>query len=82
MREEEEWQLCRIAGSVHVPLGELALRLADLDPDLETVCICHHGLRSAGAALALARADFERVHNLEGGLDRWAREVDPSMPRY
>lgn len=82
VREEEEWRICRLEGSVHIPLGELGGRIRDLDPEREVVCICHHGQRSAHAALALARADFELVHNLVGGLDRWARDVDPRMPRY
>jgi len=82
VREPHEYALCRIAGSLHVPLSELALRHVELDPEREIVCICHHGIRSASAAAALARLDFERMYNLQGGLDRWAREVDPSMPRY
>lgn len=82
VREPHEFELCRIEGSLHIPLAELSLRHVELDPEREIVCICHHGIRSANAAAALARLDFDRLCNLVGGVDRWAREVDPRMPRY
>ena len=59
---------------------DLAIR--GLDPELPVVCICHHGVRSAKAASLLARAGFERLFNLSGGIDRWAQDVDPGMARY
>ena len=82
VREPVEFELCRIEGSRNVPLSELSLRHVELDPEQVTVCICHHGIRSASAAAALKQLDFDRVANLLGGVERWAREVDPSMPRY
>lgn len=82
VREAHEYAHCRIQGSIHVPLGDLRARLGELDPEAATVCICHHGIRSAHAAAALARAGFARVRNLSGGVERWALEVEPSMPRY
>ena len=48
----------------------------------ETVVICHHGGRSMQVAMFLEKQGFKRVHNLAGGLDAWARSVDPSMPTY
>lgn len=82
VREPEEFALCRIEGSVPIPLGELAVRHVELDPDAPTVLICHHGIRSASAAAALADLGFEELYNLSGGVERWARDVDPGMPRY
>jgi rhodanese-related sulfurtransferase len=82
VREAEELAICALPGSVHVPLGELSRRARELDPGAPTVCICHHGIRSAHAAAALERLGFERLFNLDGGVDRWADDVDPSMPRY
>lgn len=82
VREHAELEICALPGVTHVPLGELAVRLPELDPDAETVCICHHGIRSANAAVALAELGFERLWNLSGGMDRWARDVDPTMARY
>lgn len=82
VREARELAICSIPGSVSIPLGELSRRSADLDPSRPTVCICHHGVRSARAASMLERAGFREVLNLSGGVDRWAAEVEPSMRRY
>ena len=82
VREPGEWQLCRIEGSVLVPLGDLFVRMIELDPARPVVCICHHGVRSLHAALQLEQLGFAKVFNLSGGIDRWAREVDASMARY
>ena len=82
VREHGELEICRLPGITHIPLGELSVRHIELDPDAETVCICHHGVRSAHAAVALAQLGFEALWNLSGGIDRWAREVEPGMPRY
>lgn len=82
VREGEERDLCAIEGSLHIPMGELALRHAELDPRRPTVCVCHHGIRSAHVAAALERLGFERLYNLSGGIDRWALEVEPGMARY
>jgi rhodanese-related sulfurtransferase len=82
VREPEELAICALPGVVHVPLGELAQRYTELDPAAPTVCICHHGVRSARAAAGLAHLGFERLYNLSGGVDRWADDVDPGMARY
>ncbi len=82
VREHEELAVVRLEGALHVPLGELPSRAAELDPAQEIVCLCHHGGRSARAAAFLASRGFGRVLNLVGGIDRWAIEVDPSLPRY
>ncbi|MEZ6017864.1 MAG: rhodanese-like domain-containing protein [Planctomycetota bacterium] len=82
VREAEELAICALPGVTHVPLSELSVRHTELDPDAPTVCICHHGVRSAHAAAGLARLGFERLFNLVGGVDRWAAEVDRSMARY
>jgi rhodanese-related sulfurtransferase len=82
VREPEERALCAIEGSLHIPMGELSLRHVELDPERPTVCVCHHGVRSAHVAAALARLGFGQLFNLSGGIDRWAAEVDPRMARY
>ncbi len=81
VRERWEFDLARIEGSELVPMSELERRFSELDPAVETVVICHHGLRSAYVTQALDRAGFSRVVNLEGGLDAYA-DVDGSVPRY
>lgn len=82
VRESEELEICRLAGVTHIPLGELALRARELDPLRPVVCICHHGIRSGNAAAYLERLGFEQVANLQGGMERWALDVDPGMARY
>ena len=82
VREDEERALCAIEGSLHIPMGELSLRHVELDPERPTVCVCHHGIRSAHVAAALEGLGFDRLYNLSGGIDRWAVDVDPGMARY
>lgn len=82
VREPEEFALCRIDGSVHIPMSRIRHQLDSLDRDENIVVICHHGIRSLQVAGLLVHNGFERVRNLAGGIDAWADEVDPSLPRY
>lgn len=83
VREPEEIAICALPGITHIPLGELSVRLTELDLDAETVVICHHGVRSASAAAALHQIGFDgQLWNLTGGMDRWSKDVDPSQARY
>jgi rhodanese-related sulfurtransferase len=82
VREPWEVALCSIPGAVLIPMGELPGRIQELNPDAETVVICHHGVRSYHAARYLETVGFDDVINLSGGVAAWADEVDPSMPRY
>ena len=81
VRDPWEFELSRIEGSKLIPLSELPERFTELDPAAETVVLCHHGSRSAYATRALDHAGFQRVLNLEGGLDAYS-DVDDSVPRY
>jgi len=82
VREPWEWELCRIDGSVSLPLGEIGQRLGELPRDRPLVLVCHHGGRSQHAATLLAGAGFTEVHNLRGGVEAWALDVDSTMKRY
>jgi rhodanese-related sulfurtransferase len=83
VREPWEFQICHIAGSRLVPMGQIPAAAEDnLDPDVEIVVICHHGVRSMQVAAYLERRGFAKVINLFGGVDAWAKEIDPSMPLY
>jgi adenylyltransferase/sulfurtransferase len=81
VREPWEFDLARIDGSTLIPMSELGERFSELDPGAETVVICHHGNRSSHVTLALQRAGFEKVLNLEGGLDAYSF-VDNSVSAY
>ena len=82
VREPQEWAICRIEGSQLMPMQTVPVRLVELNPEDEIVCICHHGMRSAQVAHYLERNGFDNVFNLTGGVDAWATQVDPAMPRY
>lgn len=82
VREVAEAQVCKLAGSTLIPLGQLASRLGELDPNREIVVHCKLGGRSAKAADFLRSACFSQVKNLTGGIDAWAQKIDPTMPRY
>jgi rhodanese-related sulfurtransferase len=81
VREPWEYELARIEGSRLIPMSELGERFTELDPAAETVVICHHGNRSSYVTQALQGAGFEKVLNLEGGLDAYSF-VDESVPPY
>lgn len=81
VREPWEYEAARIEGSRLIPLAEMPQRVSELDPEAETVVICHHGARSAYVTQALTQTGFSKVLNLEGGLDAYS-QVDASVPRY
>lgn len=82
VREPEEVAVAAFPRAMHIPLGDIPSRLSELDPDRETVVVCHHGIRSAQVAAYLARMGFEQVYNLVGGIDAWSANVAPDVPRY
>ncbi len=82
VREPHEFNYCRIEGSVNMPMGNVFADLSKLDPQRETVVICHHGMRSAQITNFLLSNGFSKVLNLSGGVAAWAGQVDPSMPTY
>ena len=82
VREPWEVELCRIPDSVPMPLGSLPNEYMALPSDKPLVIVCHHGVRSRRAAMWLHARGVERVHNLTGGIDAWARDVDPDMRTY
>ena len=82
VREPWEHARCALEGALHIPLDELPARLGEIAQDAAVIVICHHGMRSRQAARFLERAGRARVFNLTGGIDAWACQVDPDMPRY
>ncbi|MEI7967346.1 MAG: rhodanese-like domain-containing protein [Betaproteobacteria bacterium] len=82
VRETWEHALCSISGSVLMPMSRIGDHLNELDPERDWVVICHHGVRSLQVGFYLERAGFQSIANLRGGIDAWAIDVDPEMPRY
>ncbi len=82
VRQDWERRLCRLDGATHIPIEEIEFRTEELNPDDEIIVFCHQGLRSAAVSEYLRQLGFSKVKNLAGGLDEWARTVDPTMRRY
>ncbi|MCA9872667.1 MAG: molybdenum cofactor biosynthesis protein MoeB, partial [Anaerolineales bacterium] len=84
VREPHEWDISNLAhlGAVLIPKGEVLNRMNELDTAREMVVQCRSGARSAAVIQELQTHGFKKLWNLEGGINRWAREVDPSLPIY
>jgi molybdopterin/thiamine biosynthesis adenylyltransferase/rhodanese-related sulfurtransferase len=82
VREPVELQVSQLPGAVCIPFGELGARLSELDRQSEIVVFCRTGSRSARALHLLAGAGFQKVKNLRGGINAWARQVAPEMYQY
>jgi len=82
VREGWEVAIARLPEALHIPLSEIPARLKELDAQSSIIVMCKAGGRSQRAADFLAARGFTKVANLRGGIDAWARDVDPSMPTY
>jgi rhodanese-related sulfurtransferase len=82
IREHWELQINGLRGAVHIPLEDFPAALRAIPDDKPVVIICHTGRRSAYLVDWLDMQGYTNCLNLAGGIDRWAREVDPSLPRY
>jgi rhodanese-related sulfurtransferase len=70
------------ASSVAIPMREIPARLAELDATQPILALCHHGMRSLQVVAFLLQQGYPHVYNIEGGIDAWSHEVDPTVPRY
>ncbi len=82
VREDDERAIAQIEPSLHIPMAQVEGRVAEIPRDKEVVVYCHHGGRSYAVAAYLEGEGYSPVTNLTGGIDDWARTVDPSMERY
>ncbi len=84
VREPIEYDMSHLADVTLIPMGQVPARINELasQRDGEVVVLCHHGIRSQMVSTWLRHHGFKHVKNLEGGIDRWAAEADPSIPRY
>ena len=83
-REPDEYDVVRIEGAQLVPMSQLVDRVGELEPfrHASIVVHCHHGGRSLRVAHWLRQQGFANVQSLAGGIDQWAAEIDPALPRY
>jgi len=82
VREKWEYDTSRIEGATLIPLREIPANLPLLEEAGEIVLLCHHGVRSLDAAAWLRSQGVAGARSMTGGIERWAAEVDPSVPRY
>jgi rhodanese-related sulfurtransferase len=82
VREIAEYEICHIKNSLLIPMHTIANRFTELDEEAEIVVICHHGMRSYQVGAFLERQGFGNIINLNGGVARWAEEVDLAMAKY
>jgi rhodanese-related sulfurtransferase len=82
VREARELDVCQLEGALHIPMAEIPSQTDTLPTDQLLVVICHHGARSQMVVDFHRGAGFNNAVNLDGGIDAWACDVDPSMPRY
>jgi rhodanese-related sulfurtransferase len=82
VREERELEISGLEGVRHIPMGELPARFEELGRDEDLVVVCRSGARSGRVTSFLLGQGFKKVRNLAGGMNAWAREVDPSTRIY
>lgn len=81
VREHHEYLVSNIDG-YHIPYNDLESRLDEIEEhkDADVVVMCRSGNTSKDAAKILINSGFENVFSLEGGMKKWAKEIDPSLP--
>ena len=82
VREPHEFEINRIPGAELIPLGELAERSVQLDPEEPLLLHCKAGVRSKDALDHLRGRGFRDVKHLKGGIDAYVDEIDPTQPSY
>ncbi len=86
VREPEEVAIAFLKGFTYLPLSQFSewadSILTRFDPQLETLVICHHGIRSAQMCYWLQTQGFTNVKNIAGGIDAYSIQVDPNIPQY
>lgn len=82
VREDFERNICKIDGSIHIPMGEIPARIAELPMDKDILVHCHHGGRSLRVVHFLRQNGLERSTNVGGGIDSWSQQIDSSLQRY
>ena len=84
VREAHEWDISNLEslGAILIPQGQVIERMGELDTAREIIVQCRTGARSAAVVSELQKHGFKKLFNLDGGINRWALEVDASLPVY
>jgi rhodanese-related sulfurtransferase len=81
VREPWEFKIAALSEAVNIPLAQLENHLSEIPKDCLIIVMCHHGVRSLNAAMWLKQQGFT-VKSLQGGIHKWSKEADPSVPIY
>ena len=83
VREMFEYRQAHIEGSELIPMRAVRQALPSFEAaETPLIVFCHHGMRSLQVVNWLREQGVERCSSMEGGIDRWSLEIDPSVPRY
>jgi rhodanese-related sulfurtransferase len=82
VREPWEIETASLAGAKLIPMGDLPARVQELDPDAHILVLCHHGRRSLQVTSWMREQGYAKTQSVRGGIDAWARSVDPKVPIY
>ena len=82
IREPWEIAVASMAQTKHIPMNDIPARCAEVDARKHTVVVCHHGVRSMRVAMWLRQQGYDKAQSLAGGIDAWARQVDPNVGVY
>jgi adenylyltransferase/sulfurtransferase len=81
VREPWELDVASVPGVLHIPMGDVAERIGEIDRSRQVVVLCRSGRRSLEVAKYLQQNGFDAV-NLAGGVLAWSRDVDATIPTY
>ena len=81
VREPYEIEICKVKGSLFIPMNEILQNIEQLDKEKRYAVICHSGVRSLYVSNYLDSLGYSTL-NVTGGIDRWAIDVDKNMTRY
>ncbi len=83
VRERPEYDLCHLDGATLIPVGMIPNNRKRIPTDRPVVVYCHHGMRSANVVQYLyAQEGLTNLYNLDGGINAWARDIEPEMAVY
>jgi rhodanese-related sulfurtransferase len=82
VREEDELEISRLDGIVHIPMDDVMDRLEEIDKGADIIVVCRTGRRSETITDMLLQSGFTQVRNMVGGMNLWADEIDPTVQKY
>ena len=84
VREAHELEISSIEGALHIPMGEIASRINELDVGEETTIavLCRSGKRSLDVALYMQQQGLIGTRSIAGGINWWGIKIDPSLKQY